>query len=154
MHQLFRVLFCGPLVLQTFAAHFNAINGAVMVTGLKNEQAWSSLVLAAAVVSSHMLILCMILTGKRPNKVWLCGQQGWLWCKWCSMPKVLDAQNLILKAFVTLLSQKHSSMIMLPKNWLPLVISPGQEQQPSIWNSLIWLCEKHPSTRLLKRPRG
>ena len=154
VYQVFKGFFCGPLVLQTFTAHFNAINGAVRVAGLEDEWAWCVLVLAATVVGSHMLMSCMILTRKRPNEVWLYGQQGQLCCKWCLMPKAWDAPNLILKAIITLLSWKHSSMIMALKNWLPSAMSLGQEQLASIWNSSLWLCEKHPSTRLLKRPRG
>ena len=46
-YQLFKGLFCGPLVLQTFAAHFNAINGVVKVAGLKDEQVQIALTLWA-----------------------------------------------------------------------------------------------------------
>ena len=82
---------------------------------------------------AHMLTSCIILAGKRSNKVWLYGQQGQLQCKWCWMPKALwDAPNIILKAIVTSLSYKHSSMIMALKNQLPSVMSPGQEQSLSI----------------------
>lgn len=50
--QLFRGLFCGPLVLRTFAAHLSAISGAVEVDGWKEKPARSGLILSAAAVSS------------------------------------------------------------------------------------------------------
>ena len=53
MHQLFRGLFCGPLVLHTFSAHFTAITGAVKVATLKDEKAQSGLVLATIAVGFH-----------------------------------------------------------------------------------------------------
>ena len=54
--QLFWGLFCGPLVLHTFAAHLSAISGAVEVDGWKERPTQSGLVLAAAAVSSHVSI--------------------------------------------------------------------------------------------------
>ncbi|KAI0247968.1 hypothetical protein BJV78DRAFT_1285175 [Lactifluus subvellereus] len=54
--QFFKGIFCGPLVLHTFAAHFISINGAVKVAGLRVEQPRSALVLAAAAVQRGLTL--------------------------------------------------------------------------------------------------
>ena len=53
MHQLFKGLFHGTMVLCTFAAHFTTITGAVKVAGVKEEQPQGAFILAAAVVGSY-----------------------------------------------------------------------------------------------------
>ena len=83
MFQLFKGLFCGPLVLHTFAAHFIAIGGTVKVAGLKDGPAWGGLCLTSALVITHFLMHELILTVIRPIEASHYGQWVPLHCKWC-----------------------------------------------------------------------
>ena len=68
MFQQFKSLFCGPLVLHTFAAHFIMIGGAVKVASLVNGPAWSSLALASALVITYFLMCQTILTANNAQQ--------------------------------------------------------------------------------------